>query len=96
MRVTVTIQSELKENIYEEFKGFLEKNLPNVRGFSGALNVSILFNDKTNDFLIHEEWVSEDHHKNYIAAISENGVLVQLASYFVGDPVIKYYYKEDL
>ncbi len=96
MSVTVTIQAELKENVYEEFKGFLEKNLPNVRGFSGALNVSVLFNRQTNNFLIHEEWMSELHHRDYINAISQNGIMAQLVSFFKKDPLICYYYKEGI
>ena len=96
MQVTVTIQAVVKPNVYEEFEEFLTDNLPNVRAFVGALNVSILFNQQTNDFLIYEEWSSEAHHQAYIKAISENGVMGQLALFFEDVPTIKYYVKKDI
>lgn len=96
MRVTVTIQAEVKQGAYEELEKFLAQNLSNVRGFEGALNVSVLFNRQTNDFLIYEEWLSESHHQAYIKAISENGVLDQLVTFFKDAPVINYYQKEDI
>ena len=96
MRVTVTIQAKVKTAFFEKLEAFLAENLSNVRGFPGALNVSILFNKQTHDFLIYEEWLSERHHQAYIQAISENGVLDLLASFFEDAPVIKYYQKEDI
>ncbi len=94
MTIRVTIQAELKENVYREFKEFLEENLPNVRGFPGALSVSILASTQSNDFMIYEEWQSEDHHKDNIHAITQNGVMGHLASFFKDMPAIKYYSKE--
>ncbi len=96
MRVTVTIQAAVKQGLYEKLEKFLTENLSNVRGFNGALNVSVLFNQQTNDFLIYEEWLSEEHHQAYIKAISDNGILDQLAAFFDDAPVIKYYQKEDI
>ena len=96
MRVTVTIQATVKSDLYGELEGFLSENLSNVRGFSGALAVSILFNQETKEFLIHEEWASQSHHQAYIQAITQNGVLAQLASFFEDAPVINYYVKQDI
>jgi len=96
MTINVTIQAQVKQDSYGEFNTFLEENLPNVRGFSGALSVSVLFNADTHDFLLFEEWKSQAHHGAYIQAITENGVLAELAEFFTGAPVIKYYNKEDI
>ncbi|RED48514.1 putative quinol monooxygenase [Aestuariispira insulae] len=96
MRVTVTIQAKVNQGGYRALEPFLRENLPNVRSFPGALNVSILFNSQTNDFLIHEEWLSEEHHQAYLQAITENGVLARLAGFFEAQPVIHYYRKEEI
>ncbi len=44
MTITVTLQMKIKEARYAGLKQFLQANLPNVRGFSGALNVSVYYN----------------------------------------------------
>lgn len=91
MSTIVVLESETNPAILDSFKPFLEKNLPNVRGFDGCLSVSILHNPETNGFLIYEEWKSEAHHKGYIDAIRPSGVLNQLSSYLTRVPSIKYY-----
>ncbi|WP_420548382.1 putative quinol monooxygenase [Curvivirga sp.] len=96
MPVTVTIHAEVKSDIYQDLQIFLEENLPNVRGFKGALNVSVFFNSETNNFLIHEEWLSKADHQEYLKFITENGVMAQLASFFIDTPAINYYSKAAL
>lgn len=91
MSVMAVLESEVTPAKLEGFKPFLEKNLPNVRGFDGCLSVSILHNPETNGFLIYEEWKTEAHHKAYIDAITQSGVLDQLSSYLTRTPSIKYF-----
>ncbi len=91
MSTKVVLESEVNPAKLERFKPFLEENLPNVRGFDGCLGVSILHNPETYGLLIYEEWKSEAHHKAYIRAIKQSGVLDQLSSYLMRAPSIKYF-----
>ncbi len=91
MTIHLTIQAKVKNDLVADLNAFLEENLPNVRGFAGALNVTVFFNDQTNDFVIFEEWRSQDHHQAYIQFITEKGVLAALAAFFEEAPVITYY-----
>lgn len=94
MSIFVTLETTVKQNVWDRFKVFLEENLQNVRGFNGALNVSILFNEETNGFLIHEEWLSQDHHQDYLRAITDNGIMAQLLTYLENPPKVSYYSKQ--
>ncbi|MEJ2116959.1 MAG: antibiotic biosynthesis monooxygenase [Alphaproteobacteria bacterium] len=91
MSIWVTIEAKVGEGRYEELVPFLQKNLPNTRSFSGSLGVSLFYDQETRNFLISEEWLSREHHQNYIKFVTDNGALSQLASYLEGPPVIKYY-----
>jgi quinol monooxygenase YgiN len=91
MSTMAVLESGTNPAKLESFKPFLEKNLPNVRGFDGCLGVSVLHNPETNGFLIYEEWKSEAHHKAYIDAIRQSGVLDQLSAYLTRAPSIKYF-----
>ena len=90
MTIWVTLKSRVPAEKYEDLIPFLEANLPNVRGFKGTLSVSILHDQQTGNFLIFEEWLSREHHQNYIKFISENGVMEQLVSFLEGPPEVTY------
>ncbi len=91
MSIWVTLELMVQDNAYEKLQVFLEAKLPAVRGFEGALSVSILFDEETNKLLILEEWKSRTHHQAYIASITENGVMEQLLSFMAGPPDVQYY-----
>ena len=91
MSIWVTIEAKVKDGSFEEFLPFLQKNLPNTRGFPGSLIVSLFYDQEARNFLISEEWLSREHHQNYIKFISENGAMNQLVSFLEGPPTIKYY-----
>ena len=96
MSTMVVLESATDPAKLDGFMPFLEQNLPNVRGFDGCLSVSILHNQETNGFLIYEEWKSEEHHKAYIDAITQSGVLQQLASFLTHAPSIKYFARQPI
>ena len=96
MSTIVVLESETDPAKLDGFLPFLEKNLPNVRGFDGCLSVSILRNPITNGVLIYEEWKSEAHHQAYVGAITESGVLGQLTSFLVREPNIKYFTRQEI
>jgi len=91
MSVWVTLQMQVKDGQYEALEPFLAEKLPLVRGFEGALSVTVYFDAPTNMMLIVEEWKSKDHHAAYMEAITENGVLMQLASFMTALPTVTYY-----
>lgn len=91
--VTVLLEAKVKPETKKEFLKFLDENLPNVRGFKGARNVTILHNETTMTLAIYEEWQSKDHHQNYIKFITENGVMAKLASFLDTPPSVKYFNK---
>ncbi|MCP4205697.1 MAG: hypothetical protein GY767_01445 [Shimia sp.] len=91
MSVWVTLEMHVKEGQYDTLEVFLSEKLPAVRGFEGALGVTLYFDQDTNTLLIVEEWKSQDHHAAYIAAITANDVLNQLAAFMKAPPAIKYY-----
>ena len=93
MSIWVSLETKVKKGSYEKLVPFLQQNLPKVRGFEGALSVSIFYDKGTENFLIFEEWLSQQHHQNYIKFISENGVMNQLVSFMEGPPEVKYYGK---
>ncbi|MEW7008265.1 putative quinol monooxygenase [Lentilitoribacter sp. EG35] len=93
MNVWVTLELTVRDGAYADLKPFLEEKLPAVRGFDGALSVSILFEETSNKLLLLEEWKSQEHHQAYIAAISENGVMKELLSYMMGPPDVQYYHR---
>lgn len=91
MTVWVTLEMTVREGAYDALLPFLEAKLPAVRGFDGALSVSILFDAETQRLLILEEWKSRAHHQAYLQSISENGVMEQLLSFMTAPPDVQYY-----
>lgn len=91
MSIWVTLEMEVAEGQFEKLEPFLADNLPAVRGFVGALSVTLYYDEDTRSLLIVEEWLSKAHHAAYIQAISENGVMVQLVSFMTAPPKVEYY-----
>jgi len=96
MRKKVIIESTLKPSQQEKVLPFLEKNLPNVRGFKGCLKVTVFLDSESKKMIFDEDWLSVEHHQQYIKAISENGVMGQLASFLEAPPEIKYFDQIDI
>ena len=96
MTVFVTLKSAIRSGVQASFDAFLEKNLPNVRAFDGALSVEVFYNTEEKTLLIFEEWKSQDHHKAYIEFIGQNGVMSELISYLEEPPQVQYFEKQVL
>ncbi|MEZ8144324.1 antibiotic biosynthesis monooxygenase [Enterovibrio norvegicus FF-33] len=96
MSVRVTLNCNVKAGQHETLLPFLDKNLPNVRGFDGCLSVDVYFDEKGEEMLLEEEWLSIEKHQAYIGYIQQNGVLGELAAFFSSAPVIKYFHKESV
>ncbi|MEM1048165.1 MAG: antibiotic biosynthesis monooxygenase [Pseudomonadota bacterium] len=93
MSVWVTLEMHVKEGAFDRLLPFLEDNLPNVRGFAGARSVSVYFEADSDRFLLMEEWHSRRHHEDYIASISQSGIMTALMDFMRGPPKIQYYEK---
>lgn len=93
MSVRVTLNCQIKPGEFQVLLPFLEKNLPNVRGFKGNMKVSVLLDKKNNEMLLDEEWLSVENHRSYLKFIEENGVLDKLSSFLNAQPIIKYFEK---
>ena len=91
MTIWVTLEMNVKDREFDALSAFLEENLPNVRGFDGALSVTLYYDQATRAFLIHEEWVSKAHHQAYLAFIEERGVIASLMGFMEGPPKVTYY-----
>ncbi|MEP4770202.1 MAG: antibiotic biosynthesis monooxygenase [Roseibium sp.] len=91
MSTWVTLKMKVAESAYPRLEAFLADKLPAVRGFDGALSVSLFYNTDTRDFLILEEWVSQAHHQAYIKSIMDNGIMNQLLSFMEGQPAVTYH-----
>lgn len=91
MSIWVTLEMEVAEGQFEKLEPFLADRLPAVRGFAGALSVTLYYDADTRRLLIVEEWLSKDHHAAYIQAISEIGVMAQLISFMTAPPNVQYY-----
>ncbi|WP_200822874.1 putative quinol monooxygenase [Aquimarina sp. AU58] len=89
----VILKSKVKNSMVNNLMNFLEENLPNVRGFNGCLSVKILFNKEANEMVFYEEWLSKSHHTDYIAFISNNGIMAKLTAFLIEAPEVKYYQK---
>jgi len=88
-KVILTFQVKIESK--KEFIEFLDKNVPNVRGFDGCNSVNLYFDNETNEMIITENWESKEHHGKYIEFIAKNGVMQDLISYLQKEPTIKYY-----
>ncbi|ATG44744.1 MULTISPECIES: putative quinol monooxygenase [Phaeobacter] len=91
MTIWVTLEMRVKDGAFDALSAFLEANLPNVRGFDGALSVTLYYDAQTMAFLIHEEWLSREHHQAYLAFIEERGVMAALLGFMEGPPKVTYY-----
>ncbi len=96
MRVRVTLNSQIKPEQFEVLLPFLEKNLPNVRGFDGCMSVTVYFDKNRSEMLLEEEWLSIEHHQSYMKHIESNGILKELAAFLASAPAIKYLQKIDI
>lgn len=96
MSVRVTLNCHVKPERFDQLTPFLEENLPNVRGFKGNLRVSVLYDKENGEMLLDEEWISEQHHQEYLRFIGENGVLDQLSHFLKTSPEIKYFAKVEI
>ena len=93
MTIWVTLEMTVQDGAFEALSDFLEANLPNVRGFDGALSVTLYYDEETRAFLIHEEWMSREHHQAYLAFIQERGVMAELLGFMESPPSVTYYSK---
>ncbi|ATF17012.1 putative quinol monooxygenase [Phaeobacter gallaeciensis] len=91
MTIWVTLEMRVKDGAFNALSAFLEENLPNVRGFDGALSVTLYYDAQTRAFLLHEEWLSREHHQTYLAFIEEHGVMAALLGFMEGPPKVTYY-----
>lgn len=91
MTIWVTLEMTVRDGAFAALSTFLEENLPSVRGFDGALSVTLYYDPQTRAFLIHEEWMSREHHQAYLAFIEERGVMTTLLSFMEGPPDVTYY-----
>lgn len=91
MSIWVTLEMTVQAGKFEELHSFLEDKLPAVRGFDGALSVSLFYDQASRKLLILEEWKSREHHGAYIASIQENGVLATLVGFMTAPPEVQYY-----
>ena len=91
MTIWVTLEMTVKPGAFDALSAFLRANLPNVRGFDGALSVTLYHDPETRAFLIHEEWLSRDHHAAYLRFIEERGVMAALLDFMAGPPEVTYY-----
>ncbi|MDX1457462.1 MAG: antibiotic biosynthesis monooxygenase [Marinobacter sp.] len=96
MSYRVLLTSNVKPDQKEALLPFLENNLPNVRGFAGCLNVTVLFEDGGQRMVFDEEWTSKEAHQAYLAFIDNNGVLAELAAFLQGPPEINYYHRLEI
>ncbi|MBL4880338.1 MAG: antibiotic biosynthesis monooxygenase [Oleispira sp.] len=96
MNVRVTLNCQVKPDQFEMLLPFLEKKLPNVRGFDGCISVTVYFDKGSLEMLLEEEWLSIEHHQTYIKHIESNGVLGELAAFLASAPIIKYLEKTDV
>jgi quinol monooxygenase YgiN len=90
MSVRVIIESDIKIELLDKLLLFLEKNLSNVRGFSGCLNVTVLLNKESGKMMFDEKWLTAGHHKKYISFITDNGVMNELGYFLNSPPRIHY------
>lgn len=86
----VILESQVVPGKSEAIMPFLEKNLPNVRGFKGCQRVDVLFNAETGVMMFDEDWLSIEDHRAYIDFISRSGVMEQLVSYLERPPKVTY------
>jgi quinol monooxygenase YgiN len=91
MSTWVTLQMKVADNAFNRLEVFLAEKLPAVRGFDGALSVSLFYNQETRDILILEEWISQEHHQAYINSIIDNGVMGELLGFMEGQPKVTYH-----
>ena len=91
MSVRVTLNCQVNPDRVNALIPFLKQNLPNVRGFNGNMKVSVFFDDVSNRMLLEEEWMSVEHHQEYLKFIDGNGVLKELGSFLLASPDIKYF-----
>lgn len=94
--VTLQITAKLKPDSLKGLEEFFEKNLPNSRSAKGCRNIVILYDEKKENLLVLEEWLSKEDHQNYVKMISENGVMNTLLTFFDGEPSVQYYLKTQL
>ncbi len=91
MAIWVTLAMTVKSGSLDTLSAFLQENLPNVRGFDGALQVNLFYDPETRAFLLHEEWASKSHHQAYLAFIQNAGVMDALLAFMEGAPEVTYY-----
>ena len=91
MSKKVLIESTVKAGSIDMLMTFLKANLPNVREFSGCLQVTIYFDSETQRMIFDEEWLTIEHHHQYINAITQNGVLNELTHFLESPPSINYF-----
>ncbi len=91
MSIWVTLEMTVKAGSFDALSAFLQENLPNVRGFDGALQVNLFFDPETRAFLLSEEWASKAHHQAYLAFIQDAGVMDALLAFMEAAPEVTYY-----
>jgi quinol monooxygenase YgiN len=96
MSVRVTLNCQVKADMFQDLIPFLESNLPNVRGFKGNMQVSVLFDKNNSEMLLDEEWLSVESHQAYLRFIDDNGVMGKLGCFLKSPPQIKYFKKLEL
>ena len=96
MSIWVTLDMTVQTGRFGELQEFLKDKLPAVRGFDGALSVTLFHDEESGNLRIIEEWRSKNDHGAYIASIQQNGVMAALVGFMVSPPEVNYFERLEL
>jgi len=91
MSVIVILTLVVKQNLLDEFISFLNRTLPDTRGYQGCIKIHMYrHQDNKQQITFIEEWESKQHYQNYFNWRSETGALAKIMSLCEGELSITY------
>lgn len=92
MSVLCTVISVIKPERVDEFVATLGGMFPETRTHDGFINIQLLKSETAeNEFILHQEWETVQHHQTYMAFRGELGDLDRLAAMTAGPTLLHYW-----
>lgn len=92
MGVTIIADLAVQPKNVDELVSVFQELLPVTRKYEGCLGIELHRNrNDPNNFILIEEWRTQEHHEKYIAWRTETGVMDQVGAYLTRAPGFRYF-----
>jgi quinol monooxygenase YgiN len=92
MTCQVILEFYVKDHAIEDLRAWLQRILPDTRGFEGCVNIAVTQNqDDPTAIAVVEQWVTRQHYEKYLQWRTDTGSLGELVAMMSGEPTFRFF-----